>query len=290
MVYLEWTKPETGSSYDTARIWRATSETGTYSLIHTQGISDNSYYDMDGTTSMWYKITFYDSVTTQESSYSDIIQGGTSTRYCTPNDIRVVTNLTTSDISDTELYNIITFAGHQLNSDINCYIEDEQISWISIDKTNYINGTNATYFTRHYPIGDSTGDQDVTVADLEVYTILADGTKTAVTLSSITPNSGKFVTSAPIATASDPNLYVTYKYVPMSVSDPNPLIKTACVLLSAAWAYSKINIGKAADFRIGSLNISRHIKSFDIYYGRYQEVLKEINNKITKVEETPDTC
>jgi hypothetical protein len=287
-VYLEWTKPETESSYDKSRIWRATSQTGTYSLIHTQGITDNSYYDMDGTTSMWYKITFYDTVTTKESSYSSAIQGGTSTRYCTPNDVRVITNLTASDISDTELYNIITFAGHQLNSDINCKVDDEKISWISNDKTNYIDGSNKTYYLRHYPIGDSTGDQAVTIADLEVNKIHSDGTKSSVTLSSVTANSGKFEVTT--AVSSEYGLYVTYKYVPMSVSDPDPLIKTACALLSAAWAYSKINIGKAAEFRIGSLNISRHLKSFDIYYMRYQESLKEINNKISQVEETPDVC
>jgi hypothetical protein len=286
-TYLEWAKPESDSDYDTVRIWRATSESGTYSLLHTQSISDNSYYDMDGTTSMWYKVTFYDSSTEQESSYSSAIQGGTSTRYCTPNDVRDATNLEEDDITDTELYKIISFAGDQLNSDINSYVEDEKIEYLSNEKQNKINNDNTTYYTRHYPIGDSTGDQDVTTSDLTVYTIKqTDGTKTEVSLSSVTPNTGKFVVDSAIS--ADYDLYVTYRYAPLSVSDPHPLIKTACVLLSAAWAYSKINIGKAATFRIGSLNVSRHIKSFDIYYQRYQEVLKEINNRITKVEETPD--
>jgi len=128
-TYLEWAKPESDSDYDTVRIWRATSESGTYSLLHTQSISDNSYYDMDGTTSMWYKVTFYDSSTEQESSYSSAIQGGTSTRYCTPNDVRDATNLEEDDITDTELYKIISFAGDQLNSDINSYVEDEKIEY-----------------------------------------------------------------------------------------------------------------------------------------------------------------
>ena len=151
-TYLEWAKPESDSDYDTARIWRATSETGTYSLIDTQGISDNSYYDIDGTTSMWYKITFYVSTTQKESSYSDAMQGGTTVRYCTPNDVRDITNLKAGDITDTELYKIITFAGNQLNSDINVYVQDEKIEYISNDKQNDIDEDNTTYYTKHYPI------------------------------------------------------------------------------------------------------------------------------------------
>ena len=286
-TYLEWTKPETGSGYDTVRIWRATSETGTYSLIHTQGISDNSYYDIDGTTSMWYKVTFYVSTTEKESSYSDAIQGGTTARYCTPNDVRDITNLESGDITDTQLYKIITFAGNQLNSDMNNYVQDERITYISHSKQNEIDAENTTFYTRHYPIGDSTGDQAVTTSDIEVNKILqSDGTKSNVAISSITANTGQFVTSTTIS--ADYDLYITYRNAPLSVSDPNPLIRTACALLSAAWAYSKINIGKAAEFRIGSLNISRHMKSFEVYYQRYQEVLKEINNRMTRVEETPD--
>ena len=286
-TYLEWTKPESESDYDLARIWRATSEEGTYSLLTTQGISDNSYYDMDGTTSMWYKITFYDTTTSKESSYSDAIKGGTATRYCTPNDVRDITNLKAADITDTELYKIITFAGNQLNSDINVLVQDEKIKYISNDKQNEIDEDNTTYYTRQYPVGDSTGDQEVTTSDIEVNKIKqTDGTKSSVDTDSITANTGQFVTSTAIS--ADYDMFVTYRNVPLSVSDPHPLIRTACVLLSAAWAYSKINIGKAAEFRIGSLNISRHIQSFEIYYQRYLNVLKEINNRMTRVEETPD--
>ena len=286
-TYLEWAKPESESDYNKVRIWRSTTEEGTYSLLHTQSISDNSYYDMDGTTSMWYKITFYASTTEKESSYSDPLKGGTISGYCTPNDIRDITNLKAADITDTELYKIINFAANQLNSDINTYKEDEKLEYISQEKENTIDDSNTSYYIKNYPIGDSTGNQEVSTADIEVYSLKnSDGTKASVDITSISPNTGKFVVTTAIS--ADYTLYVTYRFAPLSVSDPHPLIRTACTLLSAAWAYSKINIGKATAFSVGSMNISRHIKSFDIYYQRYQEVLKEVNNRITRVEETPD--
>lgn len=286
-VLIEWQTPESESTYDTVRIWRSDSESGNYSLIHTQSISDNSYYDMNGTTSKWYKVTFYNSSTTVESSYSEAIQGGTFKGYCTPNDVRDTTNLTTDDITDAELYKVIAFAGRQLNADINTEVKEERVQYISNEKENDIDGSNTTFYTKKYPLGDDDGDMVVSTTDLDVYKLDSEGTRSSVTISSVTPSEGKFVVDT--APESTYDMYVSYKYTPLEVDDPHPMIRTACTLLSAAWAYSKINIGKAATFRVGSLNISRHIQSFDIYYQRYQSMLKEINARMPKSEETPNS-
>jgi len=76
------------STYDKIKFYRATSQTGTYSLIATQDIdqttiSDNSpgytkYDEASGTTSMWYKVSFYNSSSGIESNLSDAFQGGTT--------------------------------------------------------------------------------------------------------------------------------------------------------------------------------------------------------------------
>ena len=58
-VYLNIEPPAPESSWDKIRIYRATSQTGTFTLIATQDITNLTYYDADGTSSSWYKIRYY---------------------------------------------------------------------------------------------------------------------------------------------------------------------------------------------------------------------------------------
>ena len=275
---IKWKAIDTEATYDQARVYRSDLEDGTYTYIAYQSITDQSYYDADGTTASWYKIDFYNSSTSQVSALSDAIQGGTYRSYCTPEDIRNMTNLTSSDLTDTQLFNLIQYCGNQLNHDINVYIEEEDLIWISNTKKNEVNGSNTTFYTRNYPIGDSNNDMDVTIADIDVYSYDSDGTKTELTVSSITPNTGKFV----LESAPDSGLIkvtVTYRYAPLSVSDPHQLIKMACSLLTAAWAYTKINVGKAPRWRMGSTAIWRDMDSFKTYYNNYLKILTQINDR-----------
>lgn len=72
-------EPVIYSQYNQVRIYRATSKTGTYSLLATSAIDvDNSnmvtvYDDTTGTSTHWYKIDYYNSTTTASSSLSDPI-------------------------------------------------------------------------------------------------------------------------------------------------------------------------------------------------------------------------
>lgn len=67
--------------FDQVKFYRATSSGGTYSVISTQSLDvDNAdlqtkYDDTAGTSSHYYKFTFYHSISTVESAFSDIIQG-----------------------------------------------------------------------------------------------------------------------------------------------------------------------------------------------------------------------
>jgi len=275
---IKWKAIDSEATYDQARIYRATSESGTYAYLAYQGIGDQSYYDGEGTTSHWYKIDFYTSSTGAASALSDAIKGGTYKSYCTVEDIRNMTNLTTSDLTDTQVCNLIAYAGAQLNAAINVYIEEENILEINDTKTNKIDGSNKTYYTLNYPIGDMDNDMDVDIGDITVYTYGSDGTKTEGTVSSIIPNTGEFVLeSAPAAEIV--RLVVTYNHSQRSVSDPDMLIKMACSLLAAAWAYTKINVGKAPRWRMGSTQIWRDMDSFKTYYTKYQTILLEINDR-----------
>jgi len=275
---IKWKSIDSDATYDKARIYRATSESGTYSIIATQSITDQSYYDIDGTVNLWYKIDFYDTNLGKASSLSDAIRGGTYKAYCTVEDIRNITNLTVNDATDTQLANLIEYCGAQLNGDIQVYLEEEQIVWISDTKDNTINGTNRIFYTKKYPVGDLDNDMDVDVNDIEVYQYESDGTKTQVSVESIIPNTGQFVlTTAPASSII--TLAVTYKYAPVSVSDPNMLVKMACALLTAAWAYTKINVGKAPRWRMGSTQIWRDMDSFKTFFNKYQLILTQINNR-----------
>lgn len=73
-------EPITLIKFDQIRIYRATSELGTYSLIATLNITINAlnftrFDDTGGTDSSWYKIEYFNSFTSLASAQSDPIQG-----------------------------------------------------------------------------------------------------------------------------------------------------------------------------------------------------------------------
>ena len=73
--------PVTILPFDQVKYYRATSSGGSYSVISTQNLDvDNAeletrYDDTAGTSSHYYKFTFYHSISTVESAFSDVLQG-----------------------------------------------------------------------------------------------------------------------------------------------------------------------------------------------------------------------
>lgn len=276
-VLIKWKKITAEATYDTVRIYRSAGEDGSYSLIGSQTIADNSYYDPQGIGSSWYKVDFYDSVTGNVSEKSDATQGGTYYGYCTVDEVRQVTNINTSNINDTQLATLIQFACTQLNNDINVYHEEERVEYISETKENKIDGVNSTYYTKKYPFGDRNNDFRVTVSDVEVYQVDSDGTKTELIVTQIDVETGEFRLST--APESDKDLYVTYSHTQRLVDPVDTLIKMACILLTAAWGYSKLNIGKATRFHMGNLTVFRHMDAHHEYYKKYVQLIAQINDR-----------
>lgn len=66
--------------YDVVRVYRATSETGSYSVIDTvtlvAGTTDYAYLDATGISTYYYKTSYYNTSSEQESSLTDAIRGG----------------------------------------------------------------------------------------------------------------------------------------------------------------------------------------------------------------------
>jgi hypothetical protein len=276
-VYLKW-KQATGASYNQTQIYRGNLQAGPYTLIATQPYDNVNYYDIDGTTGNWYEIRFYDTVLAKYSDFSEPIQGGTFRGYCTVEDLRDMSNLTSSDITDANLARFISLAGQQLNNDTSVYIEDERVTFVDKFKSNTIDGSNLTFYTNAWPIGDY--DNNFTVNLLDLFVDLVDNstnpaTRTPQTLTSITPETGQFVLSSAPGPAYE--LLVTYRYCQIPVT--HPLMRQACMFLTAAWAYQKINIGKAPQFKIGNVSMKRDMDSFKYYYNKYKDMLLEINNR-----------
>jgi len=98
------------TTFDKIRIYRSTSETGSYSLIGTIDISSGtstSYVDTDGTSSHWYKVTYYNSITTKESDFSDPQQGGVSDWYIfVQTDLDYLIGLLRIHLGDTDVDNL----------------------------------------------------------------------------------------------------------------------------------------------------------------------------------------
>ncbi len=70
--------PPSTTDYDRWKLYRASSASGTYSVINGtngQAITDLTYYDSSGTSVHWYKISYYDTDASNESALSDPFQG-----------------------------------------------------------------------------------------------------------------------------------------------------------------------------------------------------------------------
>lgn len=209
--------------------------------------------------------------------------------YCTYSDVNLLTNLTSSDISNANVTSLIAEATKELNSLINVLVVREEIDYIDSTRENDIDGSNTTYYIKNWKdkfIADMDDDGDVDTSDITVYAVASDDIETTATVSSIDVSNGKFVLST--AYSSDYDLYVTYEWCYRNPYTPDPLIKLACILLTSAYCYAKVNIGRAPQVAFGNTRIYRHIDSFDIYYKRFLNIVNQINNQMVDFKESEE--
>lgn len=280
---IRWTVPESAElTYTTVYIYSSSTETGTYSEVANQGIADNTYFDEAGTTSTWYKVRFYDSSTTLWSDYSTALQGGTFEGYCTITDVRNITNLTTTDISDTVLYELIKNAMIEINKKISAKVIRERVAYLDNTRENDVDGNNTTYYIKNWKgnyLSDYNLDGNVTTSDVKVFAVDSDGLETSATVSSVTSSEGKFVLST--AYASSYELYVSYSYTPIDIITPDPLLRLATANLVAANAYLKRDTG-VGDVKFGNVSIKRKVSdSYGTAIMSYSRVMKELLSYVT---------
>jgi len=279
-IIVRWSVPAATSdetAFDQAYIYRASSESGSYSELANQVITDNTYSDETGTTGSWYKVRFYDSSTTNYSSYSTVMQGGTFVGYCSMADFRANTNLTTSCISDSDAYDLITRAAYIINGDINTKVIRERVGYIDSTRQNLIDGSNADYYVKNWKgkfLADNNDDSQVTIADVIVYAVDGDGAETTPTISSIDIDDCKIT----LETAqSDKLLYITYSWSYINESTPSRQLRLACAFLTASLAQAKINIGRAPQIKMGNIRLYRDMAGYKEYREQYVQMLRQIN-------------
>lgn len=198
--------------------------------------------------------------------------------FCTYSDIALLTNISTSDISNTDVTSIISEATKFLNSLINIEITREEIDYIDETRQNKIDGSNKTYYVSKWKdnfFGDTNSDGSVTTSDIIVYAVYSDGTETIPTIASISTVNKSFTLTT--AVNSSYRLYVSYTTCFRNSATPDPLIALACKYFAASMCYAKVNIGRSPEVNFGNQRILRHMASSDFYFKKAMSIVDEIN-------------
>jgi len=198
--------------------------------------------------------------------------------YTNINDIRGLSKLTTTQVSDDDMNRIIKNSTTEINRVININIIREKVEWIDDVRTNDIDGSNTTYYVKNFKkfLADRNNDGFVDKDDIIVYKVLND-VETQLTVSSVTFDEGKFILSlAPEETA---ELYITYSYSSYDQDTPNSLLAIAATYYSIAMAHLKKDAGVPTTVKFSSISISRKLSdSFGAYWDKYMMVINDIKD------------
>lgn len=209
--------------------------------------------------------------------------------YIVYGDVNNLTNLTSSDISNADLTTLISYATCKVNADIGINVIREPVGYIDSTRENSIDSSNTAFYVQNWKgkyIIDLDDDGDVDTSDITVYQVDSDGTETELTVSSITHNEGKFVLSS--APSPGVSLYVTYRWSYADCSTPETLVKLACIYLTSALAYEKINAGKSPQVVFGNTRFLRHMEASNVYYRKYIECVNQINRRFIAIKESKE--
>lgn len=207
--------------------------------------------------------------------------------YTTTSKVRLISNLTTTDITDADVTSLIAESTKELNRMINVKETRENVYYIDSTRKNKIDGVNTTYYVQNWKgkyFADGDDDGDVDTDDITVYIIDSDGTESVATVSSIDVGDSYFVLStAPIP---GQRIEVSYEWCYKNPSTPDKLIELACTYLTVAYCYAKINFGRAPQVSFGNKRIYRHMEAFDLYYRRFLDMVNLINQNMYEVEDS----
>lgn len=196
-------------------------------------------------------------------------------------DIRLLTGLSTSDISDDVLDSLIQKAQIEVLIQINTKVVREQVKYLSQTRDNEIDGTNLTYYIQNWEgnfISDANFDLSVTITDLSLVSVdNDDSTESSVTLSSVSYADGSFeVTTA----QNNVDLFLDYSYCSFDPVIPDPLLKLATEYLSASYAYMRIDASQKKQVKFGNVSITNSTgkeSSSAFFANKYKDILLQLN-------------
>jgi hypothetical protein len=199
-------------------------------------------------------------------------------------DVRLLTGLTTSDISDDDLNSLIAASQKEVLLQINTKIIREEVEFIDQTRQNEIDGTNTTYYIKNWEgkfISDYNYDLSVDTSDIILVAVdNNDSTESSVSISSVTYNEGKFV----VTTIQDNvDLFVTYAYSYFDPVTPNPLLKLATEYLAGAYAYMRIDGSQKKQVKFGNVSITNSVgsdSSYFFFYNKYMDIIRQLNDNV----------
>jgi len=107
-------------------------------------------------------------------------------------DVRLFTDLSTDDITDNKLDDMIAYAWTQVQEDIGIRYEEEVVDYIDRYRENTKDDTNTTFYVKNsYTryLGDWDGDGNaLETDDIEVFEYDSDDTRTELTVATISAN------------------------------------------------------------------------------------------------------
>ena len=199
--------------------------------------------------------------------------------YASTADVRTISNLSTSDISDANLNSLITYAAYEINSDIGVTL------YTKLGDSNYFigdyDGSNKTFALKKSPLGDLNNDGTVDTSDIEVwykantadtYTKMTSGTATIASIDDHEMGKFTFTTSPSLS-----NDYIV-KYMWFPIPFNHPLLKRATAELTAYLAFMKSNLKDVTSYRLGKMQVSKTARHPNLvnFYDRYIQTLGQI--------------
>lgn len=131
---LQWYGPENSSSWNKTRVFRSTTETGTYTQIAELPIATTVYFDEAGTSSDWYKIAYYDSVSLVQGPYSQAFYAAaTPTLYVNPTELRKFMQFEVTDFPNDEDVTLLLEQAHvALVDDVGGITNSKKLKYLAL--------------------------------------------------------------------------------------------------------------------------------------------------------------
>lgn len=262
------TNPE--PTYMYLRIYRADTESGSYSLIDTVDAYHKEYEDADGTYSKYYKVTFSD--LTLETAQISV----KSFERQTINLVRDYLNISETDFSDINIVALIPYAKIQLVSDIAIYRHNITLTQI---KDNYYSLPNEIVFDAN--LGGAVSDLDINLYTQEtpVYEYTA---KISEPITDISVDDGFIELSSEVASGYE----LSCDYWAVTRRIDSTLLLLPFVYKLAASYYDSLYANVSADasqadstkIKVGDISISSGSSSFSAQKARiYLDAFNKMN-------------